>query len=252
MLGDISLGRYVPGQSPVHRLDPRTKAVVTLGVAIGVIGGTTLSGTAWHVIITVGVISLASIPGRFVARSMKPFLWLFAIVLISHLLAGGLQSWDTGLALGGRLMTMIAVASLLSWTTPPLSIVNALRWFGKPLARLKLPVDAGATAIGLALRFAPVALDEARTVLRAQAARGADFSGIRNKLALIVPMLGTLFERAFTRADTLADAMESRGYDPNAMRTHYRKLEFGARDLAALIFAAIWIIGGYVIDRSGV
>ena len=155
-----------------------------------------------------------------------------------------------GLSLALRLLVVIAMASLLSWTTAPLAIVAGLRSLGAPLTLLRVPVDAGAVAVGLSLRFAPIALSEATTILNAQAARGADFSGIRRKLSLIVPLLGALFERAFTRADVLAEAMESRGFSPGARRTHYRQLGFTWSDAAAAFVVAAWMAVGILLDRG--
>jgi len=251
VLTDISLGRYISGTSVVHRLDPRTKMLAVLAISVGMIQGASLAGTAWHLGLATVALALAGLPARFALRSTRPFLWLAAVVFGSHLLMGGWGAWDTGLALAGRLLAMVTLASLLSWTTQPLEIVAGLRSLGSPFARLGLPVDAGATAVGLALRFAPIALSEATSILQAQAARGADFRGLRRKLALAAPMLGTLFERAFLRADVLAEAMESRGYSPAAPRTYYRRLGFGLRDLVAACLVVGWIAGGWLIDRGG-
>ncbi len=250
MLTDISLGRYVSGDSPIHRLDPRTKTIATLVIAVGMVQGVSLIGTAWHILAALCVIAFARLPWPFVARSLRPFIWLFAIVLASHVLMNGSAGWVTGIAFAGRLMAMIALASLLSWTTQPLAIVAGLRSLGSPLARIRVPVEAGATAIGLALRFAPIALDEAQNIIRAQAARGADFRGVRRKLALIVPMLGTLFERAFDRADVLAEAMEARGYASGGERTHFRQLGFSTVDLVATIVVVAWLGIAIALERA--
>ena len=250
MLSDISLGRYVSGESPIHRLDPRTKTIATLVIAVGMVQGVSLVGTAWHIVVALCVIAFARLPWRYVARSLRPFIWLFAIVLASHVLINGAAGWITGIAFAGRLVAMIALASLLSWTTQPLAIVAGLRSLGSPLARIRVPVEAGATAIGLALRFAPIALDEAQNIIRAQAARGADFRGIRRKLALIIPLLGTLFERSFDRADILAEAMEARGYSSGTERTHYRRLGFTAVDLVAVGVVAAWLGVAIVVERA--
>lgn len=231
----------------VHALDPRTKTLATLAVSIGVLQGTTLAGTAWHVGLSLGSVVLAGLPWRFVLRSTRPFAWLAGIVVATHLFIGGLDGWKTGVALGGRLLAVVTVASLLSWTTQPLSIVAGLRSLGSPLARVGVPVGAGATAVGLALRFAPIALTEAQTIIRAQAARGADFRGLRRKLVLSVAMLGTLFERAFARAEVLAGAMEARGFTPAAPRTSYQALGMHGRDLIAGLVAVLWIVVGAML-----
>lgn len=250
MLADISIGRYVAGASVIHALDPRTKTLAALAISICMVQGATLVGTTWHVGLAVGTVALAGLPWRFVARSMRPFAWLVGIVIATHLVVRGIGGWESGLALGGRLFAMVTVASLLSWTTQPLSIVAGLRALGSPLKRVGVPVDAAATAVGLALRFAPIALSEVQTILRAQAARGADFRGLRRKLTLVVPVLGTLFERAFARAEVLAEAMEARGYRPTAPRTHYRVLGWTWRDLAAALAVACWIACAVALDRG--
>lgn len=250
MLSDISLGRYVSGNSPIHRLDPRTKTIATLVIAVGMVQGASLIGTAWHIAAALCVIAFARLPWGYVLRSLRPFIWLFAIVLASHVLMTGAAGWITGIAFAGRLMAMIALASLLSWTTQPLAIVTGLRSLGSPLARIRVPVEAGATAIGLALRFAPIALDEAQNIIRAQAARGADFRGVRRKLALIIPMLGTLFERSFDRADMLAEAMEARGYSSSGERTHFRKLGFTTIDIVATVVVVMWLGVAIALERA--
>ncbi len=252
MLSDISLGQYVPGTSPVHRLDPRTKTLAALAVAVGVLQGTGLAGTALHLGQAVACLALARLPARFVLRSLRPFVWLIAVVIAAHLVASGPAGWRTGVSLGGRLLSVILVAWLLSWTTQPLTIVAGLRALGAPLRVLRLPVDAAATAVGLALRFAPIALSEAQTILRAQAARGADMRGISAKARLLVPLLGALFERAFARADTLAEAMESRGFVPDARMTHYRQLGFSAADVIAAAAVLSWVAIGLAIDTGAV
>ncbi len=250
MLFDISLGRYVVGESVIHRLDPRTKAIAMLVLAIGLIQGSTLAGAVVHLLLAMGMVSLAGLPSAFVVRSLRPFVWLITIVFASHLLAGGAGGWTSGLALSGRLLAMVMLASLLSWTTQPLAVVAGLRALGAPLRRIGVPVDVSATAVGLALRFAPVALDEARDILRAQSARGADFRGIRNKIALLVPMLGTLFERAFVRAEVLADAMDSRGYRTDSERTWYRELRLRGIDAIAAVCVGAWLAVGAIADRG--
>jgi energy-coupling factor transport system permease protein len=249
MLDDISLGRYVPGVSTVHALDPRTKTIATLAIAVGMVQGVSLTGTALHLVMVVTTVALGRIPWVFVLRSLRPFAWLLLIVLTSHIMMRGYGNWQPGVALAGRLLGMLTLASLLSWTTQPLSIVAGLSSMGRPLARLGFPVDASAVALGLALRFAPVALDEARNIMRAQAARGADFSGIGRKLALVAPMLGTLFERAFERADTLSEAMEARGFMPGGRRSQYRRLGFHAPDALAFAITTIWIGMGILIEQ---
>jgi len=250
MLTDISLGQYVAGESFIHHLDPRTKTLAALAVAVAVLQGKGLPGTLYHLALASACVALARLPLRFVGRSARPFTWLIGVVIVAHIAVEGFRGWQTGVALGGRLLAVILIAWLLSWTTQPLHIVAGLRSLGSPLRLFRLPVDAAATAIGLALRFAPIALVEAQTILRAQAARGADMRGIRAKIRLLVPLLGALFERAFSRADTLAEAMESRGFVHDGRMTHYRRLGFTSADAAACAGLVLWITLGIIIDRG--
>jgi energy-coupling factor transport system permease protein len=247
MLGDVSIGRHVPGRSAIHLIDARTKLLGFVALSIGVLQGDRIALTAIHCGLTICVLAAARLPWRFIGRSVRPFLWLSGIVLGSHLLVGGWGAITTGVSLAGRLLVMIVLASLLTWTTRPLDLIAAVRSIGSPLGRLGLPVDTGATAVGLALRFAPIALSEATTIIRAQRARGADFGGIGRMLSLAVPLLGALFERAFGRADALAEAMESRGYLPGAPRTYFRTLKWHRRDIVAACVIASWVVGAMAL-----
>jgi len=246
---DLNIGRYVAGTSPIHRLDPRTKLGLALFLCIGILQGTSATATAWHCVLATVLFGISGLKARFVARNLRPFVYLAGMILASHLLINGAGSWQTGISVGVRLLVMVSVVSLFSWTTQPLATVAGLRRLGSPLARLKVPVDAAATSIGLAMRFAPIVVSEAQTVLRAQAARGADFRGVKRKLTLIVPLLGALFDRSFARAEVLAEAMQARGYDPSAVRTSYHRLGFRGVDVIALAYVAIWLGGAVIMER---
>ena len=246
---DLNVGRYVAGSGPLYRLDPRTKLCAALSLCIGILQGTAVNVTAWHFAFAIVVCALAGLRSRFVLANLRPFLYLAAMVLASHLLINGISGLVAGISISVRLLVMVSVVSLFSWTTQPLATVAALRRLGAPLAKLRFPVDAAATSIGLAMRFAPIVLSEAQTVLRAQAARGADFRGLRRKLALVVPLLGALFERSFARAEALAEAMQARGYDPSAPRTSFHRLGFHLVDLVAAVFVVIWLGGAVMIGR---
>jgi energy-coupling factor transport system permease protein len=218
-------------------------------LCIGVLNGTSLLGSGLHIGFAALAFSFARLPVRFAARNLRPFGYLAALVLLAHVAVNGLSAWLTGMAVGGRLLAMGVVVSLFSWTTQPLAIVAALRRIAAPLSRIGLPVDSAAAAIGLAMRFAPISLTEAETVIRAQAARGADFRGIRRKIALVVPLLGALFERSFARAEVLADAMDARGYEPSAPRTAFRKLGFSVADGYAAAMVILWLACAWWVER---
>ncbi len=250
MLKDITLGRYFPGGTVIHRLDPRTKLASTLAMSICTVtaGGWAMAClTGCAVLITSRV---AGLPWSFLLRSVRPYMVLVVVAVGAHIASGGLGGLEMGALMGLRLLAVILAASALSWTTAPVELVDGLTRLGKPLVRLRVPVEPMTAALGIALRFAPIVLDEARSIMRAQAARGADLSGVKRKLDAAVPLISALFERAFARADNLARAMESRGYVPGKPRTSLKTLRFDATDALAVVAVAALCCAGWWIDAQ--
>jgi energy-coupling factor transport system permease protein len=256
-LTHIALGKYVAVDSPVHRLDPRTKLIATLALMIAAVGCDNLAALVLFAAFVMVVARLSLLPQSMLLRSLRPFLWLFAFTLIMHgLMTPGrvilqVPLTDLGFTFEGlrfgtffsiRLAILVSVASLLTLTTSPVEITDGLERLLNPLRRFGFPAHELAMMVTIALRFIPVLIEEAQRLHKAQLARGADFSGgpvrrVRQLLPLLVP----LFLSAFARADRLAIAMESRCYRGGVGRTNYRVLRLGRRDLAASLTVSMTI-----------
>lgn len=250
ILRDIALGKYVAVDSPVHRLDPRTKFVAVMALMLA-----TVTTTHWLPVALVGCAVLVGaavsrLPLRLLLRNLLPFAWLFAFTFLLHgLMTPGEVLWhvpladveftDNGLSLGTlfavRLAAVISAASLLTLTTAPMELTDGLERLLSPLRRIGFPAHELAMMVSIALRFIPVLVEEAERLHRAQVSRGADFTGGPIARARkLVPLLVPLFIAAFARADRLALAMESRCYRGGDGRTSFRQLRFTAGDVAAL------------------
>lgn len=256
VLRDLTLGQYLPGSSPVHRLDPRAK----LGACLAAMTAAFLPGSAWNVAMTWPLLLLgvgvSRVPPGYFLRGLRPFGWLFAFTLVLHGLTtpGRLLvpvPW-TGVGFSGRglvqgiavvaqLATAIAFSSLLTLTTSPVDLVWGLERLGSPLARLGLPVGEFCVTTLLAIRFFPILHLEADRLVLALRARGIDpgegslRERLRNLPALVVP----LFRQVFQRAETLALAMELRGYRPGVRRSSWREHGFHRAEAVALGLAML-------------
>ncbi|MCL5677388.1 MAG: energy-coupling factor transporter transmembrane protein EcfT [Firmicutes bacterium] len=254
MLKDITLGQYVPGTSPVHRLDPRTKIlgvtafVVLLFLAHGLMGY--LVVTAFSVL----VVALSSIPISYLLRGLRPLLFLLVLTMVLQVfLTPGTPIWHwgplvatregltQGIFLSYRLVLLVFVTSLLTLTTSPIALTDGLERLLQPFKRLGLPAHELAMMMTIALRFIPTLLEEADKIMKAQMARGADFeSGNPLQRARgLVPLLVPLFVGAFRRADELAMAMEARCYRGGEGRTRLKQLRFTGVDAGALVLVAL-------------
>ena len=253
ILSDIALGKFVDTGSVVHRLDPRTKLLSALLLMTSAL---TLDAVPPLILFTAFLavaVRLAKIPAVTLLTNLKPFLWLFAFTVILHAFMTpgrmlihlpGLH-WSVsheglrfGLLFCWRLATIVTTAALMTLTTAPLALTDGLERMLRPLRRLGFPAHDFAMMIAIALRFIPVLAEEAERIRKAQLARGADFSGgLLRRARQMVPLLVPLFLSAFDRADRLAVAMESRGYQGGEGRTSFRELSFSRADLAAAAVA---------------
>lgn len=263
-LQDITLGRYVALDSPVHRLDPRTKLIASLTLMIVALSARSFVPLLTFAVFQLVAIALTRLSYRLVLGNLKPFIWLFTFTFGLHsLLTPGHAVFllplsehavtAEGLHLGAffvvRLAAVIVAASLLTLTTSPMQLTGGLERLFRPLQRFGFPAGDLAMMISIALRFIPVLVDEAERLRKAQLARGADFGGNPlRRIKNLIPLLAPLFVSAFDRADRLALAMESRCYQGSAERTHYHVLRLGRADgLAALI--ALGLIGLILYQR---
>ena len=256
MLNDIAIGQYFPGQSVLHRLDPRTKI---FGTAIFIIS-IFLASTAIPYIAVIGfcffAMGLSQLHVRIFWGSIKPLWIIVAFTWGIHLFSapgevffriGPLGATYEGLRLGffmsSRLVLLIAFSSLLTFTTSPLALTDGIEQILKPFKKIGVPAHELAMMMTIALRFIPTLLEETDRIMKAQTARGADFSsgGLVKRARNMVPLLVPLFISAFRRADDLAIAMEARCYRGGENRTRMKKLRFGKIDLICSIALLIYL-----------
>ncbi len=251
MLQDITLGQFFPGNSILHRLDPRTKIILLFVLMILIFA---VKGAAAYSILTCATIFLvlvSKIPPLTILKSLNPLLWIILFTLAIHLVSHDgevlAELWifkitDEGVRFGVlislRLILLIILSSLLTFTTSPLQLTDALEKLLSPLARFGVPAHELAMMMTIALRFIPTLIEETDKIIKAQKSRGVDFESgnILRRLKMFVPVLVPLFLSSFRRADELAMAMEARCYRGGAGRTHLKQLDFGRADFLAVAF----------------
>ncbi len=245
MLRDITLGQYYQTDSVIHRLDPRVKLVTTLCYIISLFIVDNWIGYVIAGIFLLMVIKLSKVPFKFMVRGMKSivFLLLFAAVFNLFLTPGEpvLEFWKLSITKEGirlaslmavRLVFLIMGSSVMTLTTTPNNLTDALEKLLGPLRVLKVPVHEIAMMMSIALRFIPILLEETDKIMKAQIARGADFESgnLIKKVKSMVPLLVPLFISAFRRANDLAMAMEARCYRGGEHRTKMKPLVYKKRD----------------------
>ncbi len=258
ILTDITLGQYYPADSIIHRLDPRTKLLAAMLTMTGLVFSLHSAALIGMTLLLFLTIALAKLPFGLVIKNIRPFLWLFLLTVLVHLFwtSGriliripwlGLDVTHEGLQLGIRYTVRLALfiisATLLTLTTSPIEIMDALERLGRPLERIGMPVHELTLMLSLALRFIPTLMEEAQRIRNAQLSRGAAFEGsLIKKMRNVAPLILPLFISAFRRADELAYAMDSRSYNGGQGRTSYAILAFRLPDAAALTCSGIVFI----------
>ncbi len=262
MLRDITIGQHFPGHSPLHLMDPRLKLVLTVAYIIILFVGSNFLGLSLAVIFLAALYLVAGIPLKMIAKSLKPIVPIIALTTVLNVFMmtgagrplfqwGFLRIYPEGVRyavmIAVRIVCLIAGTSLLTYTTSPIVLTDAIERLLKPLARLHLPVHELAMMMTIALRFIPTLIDETEKIMNAQKARGAqlDSGTLRQRIRALVPVLIPLFISAFRRAEELATAMECRCYHGGEGRTRLRQLHMTGRDwlMAAVCIAVLALIG---------
>lgn len=259
MLKDIMIGQYFPGNSVLHRLDPRIKIISLMIILAAVFLADSAVGYSIVCFVTALLILLSGVPLMMVLKSVKP-LWIIIIfTAIIHIFTapgeaitsvGAFTITKEGVRMAVfmslRLILLIMVSSLLTFTTTPITLTDALERLMNPFKRFGLPAHELAMMMTIALRFIPTLLEETERIMKAQEARGADFTtgNILRRVRNMVPILVPLFISAFRRADDLAVAMEARCYRGGENRTRMRILQIEARDYAALL--AVLVLAAFM------
>ena len=253
----MTLGQFLPGDSPVHRLNPRTKILLMVAYIVLVFLVGRLPVFLLPAAFVVGVVLLARVPLRYLGSSVRPIRWLLVFMFIINLFFTQgrtvLVEWwifritqeslRQAVFITLRLLLLVMGTSLLTLTTSPIVLTDGLERLLKPLAVFRFPAHELAMMMTIALRFIPLLMEEVERIQKAQMARGADFTSgnLIVRARSMIPILVPLFVSAFRRADELAMAMESRCYHGGEGRTRMRELHLHRRDLvAAAVMAALF------------
>ena len=255
VLNDIQIGRYLPGDSFLHRMDPRVKMVLLFFFLLLIFFVENVAGFLALSAAVALLMVFSEVPLGMQLRSIRAILWIVIFTFGVHLfMTPGTElfhvgpfaaTWE-GVARGSyislRLILLILLSTLLTLTTSPLRLTDGLESLLSPLRRFRVPVHELSMMMTIALRFVPTLLDELDRIMKAQKARGADFErgNIMQRLRAIVPILVPLFLSAFRRADELALAMEARCYRGGEGRTQMKELRAGRLDYAAI---AVFVLG---------
>ena len=266
MLKDITLGQYFPGSSLAHRLDPRTKLMLTvLYIVILFCATSFVSYGLVAALLAVGV-KVSGVAPKALVRGLKPILFIICFTAVLNLfytpgdeLASfwiftiTRQGVATAFFMVLRIICLIAGTSLLTYTTSPIALTDGIERLMGPLKKLRFPVHELAMMMSIALRFIPTLIEETDKIMSAQKARGADFESgsLLDRARALVPVLVPLFISAFRRADELAVAMECRCYHGGQGRTKLHVLRYQARDYLVLLAYAAVLAAVLVLGRFG-
>lgn len=250
MLKDITLGQYFPGTSFLHQLDPRCKIITTLIVIVAIFLAESLPAYGLITVFILLCFFISHLPLKLILKSLKP-LWVIIILTMGiHVFTtSGTVIWQWGILhitwegirqgalMTARLIYLIVFSSLLTYTTSPIVLTDGIEHLLNPFRRVGVPAHELAMMMTIALRFIPTLLEETDRIMKAQTARGANFTSgsIMQRGRNMIPLLVPLFVSAFRRADDLATAMEARCYRGGEGRTRMHELAYTFRDTIAMI-----------------
>ena len=266
MLKDITIGQFFPGNSFIHKMDPRMKLVAVLLYIIMLFVASHPLSLIVGVALLAVMYAVSKIPAAMVLKSLKPVIpiIIFTSVLNVFFISGEpLFSWwlieitkegiTMAVLMSVRIVCLIAGSSLLTYTTSPIELTDALERLMKPLNKIKVPVHELSMMMTIALRFIPTLIEETDKIMSAQRARGADFDSgnLAQRAKALIPLLVPLFISAFRRADELATAMECRCYHGGEGRTRMKQLHYRPGDVLFMAGALILAVAVGVLGRFG-
>lgn len=257
-MDNIVFGRYMPIDSAIHRLDPRTKILGLFLLIIAIFIPAGVLGYALLGLIILDCVYLSKLKISYIMKAMKPMLFMMVFLLIVNVLVvhtgdllwniAGLKIYSDAvfqtLYIVVRLLFMVTMTTILTATTKPLDLTLGIEDLLTPLKRIGVPAHEIAMMISIALRFIPTLIEEAQRIMKAQKSRGVDLEEgkFMEKVRSIVSLIVPLFISAFQRAEDLANAMEARGYVPDKKRTRYKQLAMHLNDYYTLGFAIVVLI----------
>ena len=267
MLKDITLGQFFPGNTIVHRLDPRTKLILVIVFIAALFTAVDWFSYGLMFLVTAGCISLSKIKLRTLTKGLKPLIFIIVLTGVLNLFytTGGrvlIDWWIFTVTTEGvkraflmivRIMMLIMGTFLLTYTTSPIALTDGLEMLLGPLKKLRVPVHEMSMMMSMALRFIPTLIEETDKIMSAQKARGADFETgkLTDRAKALLPLLVPLFVSSFRRADELAVAMESRCYHGGEGRTRMKQLHMKGRDWTALALGAAVLAATIVMNVYG-
>ena len=267
MISDITLGQFFPGESAIHRLDPRTKIILSILFIVGVFLADTVVAFVFLTLATVLLVAASKISVKLILKGIKPIIYIliFTAIINVFLTTGEgeplLSFWVIKIYTEGLVraffmayrvvILIIGTSMLLTYTTSPISLTDGIESLLSPLKLLHVPVHLFAMMMTIALRFIPTLVEETEKIMNAQKSRGADFStgGPIKRAKALIPILIPLFVSAFKRAEELATAMECRCYRGDDNRTKLVKLEYKGIDLIWFILGLVFL-GGVITLRA--
>lgn len=267
MLKDITLGQYFPGNSIIHRLDPRTKLIVLIAYIVVLFTASNWISYGTALLFLIVVIGISTIPPKSILRGMKPLIMILVFtgilnllftdgetVLFSfHFITVTKEGIVRAVFMVLRILMLISGTFLLTYTTSPIALTDGLESLLSPLKIIRLPVHELSMMMCIALRFIPTLIEETDKIISAQKARGADFESgsLIRRVKALIPILVPLFISAFKRADELATAMECRCYQGDNGRTKMKLLRYYRCDYAAFAVALILVIATITLNYFG-
>jgi len=257
-MNNIALGRYIPMNSVIHKLDPRYKIIAMFILLVAVFLPTGFQGYGILAIFVLGTLLLAKLKLNFIIKAMKPMMFMLVFLLVINILVlrtgyvlfsiGGFTIYSDAifqtLYITVRLALMIMITTVLTATTKPLDLTLGIEDLLSPFKRFHVPAHEIAMMISIALRFIPTLIEETDRIMKAQASRGVDLKEgkFKEKIMAILSLIVPLFVSSFQRAEDLADAMEARGYVPSQSRTRYKQLKRTWKD-TVMILITLSVLG---------
>ncbi|MCI9402601.1 MAG: energy-coupling factor transporter transmembrane protein EcfT [Oscillospiraceae bacterium] len=268
-LKDITLGQFFPGNTVMHRLDPRTKLLLVVFYIVALFMAKNILSYGLMFVALLSAVLISKVGFKALLKGMKPvfFIVVFTAVLNLFYTPGEgdplVSFWIFNIYFEGirtaffmvmRIMMLISCTFLLTYTTSPILLTDGLESLLGPLKKLHMPIHELAMIMSIALRFIPTLIEETDKIMSAQKARGADFDGgnLIQKAKALIPLLVPLFISAFRRADELAVAMECRCYHGGEGRTRMRQLKYVGRDYVGITIGFLLCVAVWALNRLGV
>lgn len=265
MIKDITIGQYFPGTSVIHKMDARVKIILTAVFIVMLFIAKSMIGLCVGIVFTILIFLVSKIPGKLMLKSLKPIVPIIIFTAILNLLfirtgEPYVHFWiikitdegvHTAVFMIVRILCLISGTSLLTYTTSPIDLTDAIEKLLSPLKKIKVPVHELAMMMTIALRFIPTLIEETDKIMSAQKARGADMEtgSLVQKAKALIPILIPLFVASFRHAEELALAMECRCYHGGEGRTRMKQLKMSILDLWGTIFVCVFLAGVIVINN---